>query len=168
MLTIGVTLMLASLRGSKTRKAGFVTNLFLAFGRERTKSVTKMNWKASVTGRFLRAKASRTQSERRPSKFVNQVTRLHAEGFGYPQKRMKADPLLSPLNLTDINGMQIGLFRQPLLTQARCLAVFANGITQNFKLFRFAWHHFTAKQEGKKSDTPNMGLFCACHPVRSR
>lgn len=168
MLTPGVTLALASLRrNAKSPKTGFVTNLFLVFGRERIKTVGKMDGEANTASQCGRAKAPNAQSERR-SKFVNQIAGFHAKSFGHPQKRMKADPLFSPLDLADINRMQVGLFRQFFLAQSRRVAALANGIAQDFKLLRFAWHQLPAEQEGEKSDTPNTGLFCACPSMPKR
>ena len=72
---------------------------------------------------------------------------------------MKADPLFTPFNLANINRVQVSLFRQFFLTQSRSVAALADGIAQDFKLLRFAWHHLAGKQEAGEPDTPNMGLF---------
>jgi hypothetical protein len=67
------------------------------------------------------------------SKLINQVTPPNAEGFGNPQKGMKADPLLAALYFANINGMQIRFFCQLLLTHFGRFAVFANGFAKDFE-----------------------------------
>lgn len=80
----------------------------------------------------------------------------------HPQESVEADPLLAAFDLAHINGMQFGPFRQPLLTHAGPGAVLPNCCAESLELSR-ARHRPPRKQEGAKPNTPNMGVFCACH-----
>jgi hypothetical protein len=90
---------------------------------------------------------------------MHQIPHPHAEGFGNPQERMKTNPLLSPFYFSNINWVQVSLFRQFLLTHADLITVFPNGIPKNFKVLSCACHSLPRKQGGLRLRTPNMGLF---------
>ncbi len=93
------------------------------------------------------------------SEVVNQIAHSHPKGFGNPQKRVKAYPLLSPFNFAYINRMQVGLFRQLFLTHADLVAVSPNGVSKSFKILSQARHNCLGKQGRLELKTPNMGLF---------
>jgi hypothetical protein len=97
----------------------------------------------------------------RCSQFVHQVTNANAKSLCYPQKRVQAYPLLTPLDFANVNRMQVGFFCQLFLTHAKMLATIPNGVAQNFQLSRTR-HSFLAKHLRPKMNTPNMGLFCYC------
>ena len=77
------------------------------------------------------------------------MARLHSNSLGNPQKRMKANPLLTTFNLANVNWMKIGFFSQLFLIQASLYAVLANGIAENFKLLRLARHIFYVSRTAK-------------------
>ena len=52
-------------------------------------------------------------------KIFNQITHSHAKGFGNSHEGMEAHRLFSAFNLAEIDGMQIGFFRQLFLAQVR-------------------------------------------------
>ena len=87
----------------------------------------------------------------------HQVANPHLEGMGNPEQRMEADPLLAALDLSDVNRVEIGLFRELLLAEAGPDALAADGITQQLKL-SLAAHERSEKQGGGEANTPNMGL----------
>ena len=93
--------------------------------------------------------------------FINQISYTNPKGFGHPQKRVQADPLLSPFDFADVNWVQARLFGQFFLTHAGLVSVGPNGISQNFKLSR-ARHSLSSKQDRRKLKTPNMGVFLSC------
>jgi hypothetical protein len=91
------------------------------------------------------------------SEFINQIPHTNPEGLGYPQQRVQADPLLSPLDFTDVNRVQAEFFRQLFLTHASLVTAYPDGISQDFKLTRTR-HSLSGKQDRRKLETPNMGL----------
>ena len=93
----------------------------------------------------------------------DEITNPNTQGFGNPQKRVKADPLLSPFNFANINRMQISLFRQLFLTHSNLVAVFPNGVSKRFKVLSRACHSGSGKQGGLELKTPNKGLFFRLH-----
>ena len=95
----------------------------------------------------------------RDSKVSYQIAHFHAKCFGNTQKRVKADPLLSPLNFAYINWMEVGPFRQFFLAHADLVAVFPNRFSKNFKILSRVRHNHLRKQGSRGSRTPNMGLF---------
>jgi hypothetical protein len=95
------------------------------------------------------------------SKSINQITDANTKSFGYPQKRVQANPLLATFNFAYIHWMQVGFFCQFFLTHAKLLSVVPNGVTQDFQLSRTR-HTVSAKHESAKTRTPNMGLFYSC------
>ena len=74
------------------------------------------------------------RGEKLVSEFVNQIARFYTDSLGNQQKRMKADPLFTTFNFTDIDRMQVGLFSQLFLTQTCHDAVLENGFAKKFKL----------------------------------
>jgi hypothetical protein len=96
------------------------------------------------------------------SQIINQIARANTKSLGDTQKGMQANPLLSPFDFTDVNGMQTGLFGQLFLAHFGLLALFPNGIAQDFELTRTR-HSQPAKQVYRKTRTPNMGLFLSCN-----
>ena len=77
------------------------------------------------------------------------IARFNSDGFGNPQKRVKADPLLATFNLANVNRMKVGFFGQLFLTQTRLYAVLANGVAENFKLLELARHVFDVNRTAK-------------------
>jgi len=96
------------------------------------------------------------------SKVGDQITSPDAQRFGDSQQRVKADPLLATLNLSDVHGMQFGFLRELLLAQTSLGAVSPDCIAQNLEVGSGARHENSGKQAGWKLNTPNMGLFCSC------
>lgn len=92
------------------------------------------------------------------SESLNQIARAHSNSLGNPQKRMKADPLLAAFDLADVNRVEVRLFSQLLLTQARLHSVLTNGISENSELWRLARHSLSSEQKGQNANTPNMGV----------
>lgn len=52
------------------------------------------------------------------SEVSDKLAYVHTKGFGHSQKGMEADPLLAAFNLPNIDRVEVGLFRQPLLADA--------------------------------------------------
>ena len=102
-----------------------------------------------------------TASTARQLQFVHQIADANAEGFGYAQQCVQADPLFSTFNFANINRVQVGFFGQTFLAQTSQLAAVADGVTEDFQLARTR-HSFLGKQDCPKHDTPNMGLFLSC------
>ena len=102
-----------------------------------------------------------TASIARQLQFVHQIADTNAEGFGYAQQCVKADPLFSTFNFANINGMQVGFFSQTFLAQTNLLTAIADGVTEDFQLARTR-HSVSGKQDRAKHDTPKMGLFLSC------
>jgi len=94
-------------------------------------------------------------------KLCHQIANTQIKGFCYSQQSVKANPLFSPFNFSNIDRMQICLFSQFLLAQVGLLSVTSDRITQDFKLAR-ARHDHVAKHVHGFARTPNMGLFCYC------
>lgn len=68
------------------------------------------------------------------SQINHKVTHAHIQGFGNPQQGMKADPLLASLNLSNVNGMEVGFLGQFLLTEPGLIPVFPNGLAKSLSL----------------------------------
>jgi hypothetical protein len=64
-----------------------------------------------------------------PSKFLEQVVHPHIKSFGNSHQGIDANRLFPTLNLTEINRMQISLFRQFFLAHPVSLPVFSDGIS---------------------------------------
>jgi hypothetical protein len=56
------------------------------------------------------------------------------------QKRINCNRPFSALNLADINRVQVSLFRQFFLAQARLLAAFTNAVAYQFPVFWLVEH----------------------------
>jgi len=102
-----------------------------------------------------------TASTARQLQFVHQIADTNAEGFGYAQQCVQADPLFSTFNFANINRMQVGFFGQTFLAQTSLLAAVADSVTEDFQLARTR-HSVSGKQDRAKHDTPNMGVFLSC------
>ena len=92
------------------------------------------------------------------SEVGNQVAGFDTHRFGDAQKRMKADPLLAPFDLSNVNRVQAGFFRQLLLAHTGGGAVPANGFPKNFELWRLSRHELSREQKAENANTPNMGV----------
>jgi hypothetical protein len=75
---------------------------------------------------------------------------------------VKADPLLSAFNFANINRMQIRLFSQFFLAHADLLAVFANGISKNFKIVSRACHNLEESKAALNLEHPTWVYFFPC------
>ena len=95
------------------------------------------------------------------SQISDQIAHPHAQGSGQPHQRVNADGLLSPLDLPNINRVQIGYFSQPLLGESRMLAVLADGFPDKLSLSWRCGHAALAKQEGFLLNTVySPSFFC--------
>ena len=72
---------------------------------------------------------------------------------------MKADPLFAPLNLADINRVQIRLLRQFFLAHANPSPAITDCFAKNLELLWTTRHSASQKQEQRNPNTPNMGVF---------
>lgn len=81
------------------------------------------------------------------SKLANNITQSNAERLGDFQKGINGDRPICTLDLTDVNGVQIGLLRQFLLAEARFLAIGADVFTDQFAVFGTNCHSQLAEQE---------------------
>jgi hypothetical protein len=73
---------------------------------------------------------------------------------------VKTYPLFPALDLSNVNRVQIGFLRQPLLTEVSFLAKRANCLPKSLALLLRSARHGTSAEQGKKNrNTPNMGSF---------
>jgi hypothetical protein len=93
----------------------------------------------------------------RALKVSEQVAGLNAQSPGNPQKRVQADPLLTPFNLSDIDRVQIRFFRQLFLAEASLGPATADRGPKGLELLSGRRHSPERKQESAKRNTPNMG-----------
>ncbi len=106
-------------------------------------------------------------SKRSRSKVIHQIAHADAEGLSDTQQSMKTNPLLTALDLADVNRVQIGLFGQFFLAHAGSVAVFSDGFSKDSEMWFGPRHGCSEKHEGEQANTPNMGLFEHCaHPNR--
>ena len=61
-------------------------------------------------------------------KIFNQITHSHTKGLGNSHQGMDAHRLFSAFNLAEIDGMQIGLFRQLFLAHFTCFPMYSDGV----------------------------------------
>jgi hypothetical protein len=93
------------------------------------------------------------------SKPVHKIAYAHAQSLGHAQKSMKTDPLLSALDLSDVNRMQIGFFCELFLAHACSIAVVADRLSNDLEMWFGPRHGCLEKQDGEPRNTPNMGVF---------
>lgn len=98
-----------------------------------------MDWEANTASQCGRAKAPKARSERL-SKVVNHIPQSDAQRLGYLQQRINGDGPVRAFDLTDINRMQIGLFRQSFLTQSCLLPVQTDVFADQLAVFRNGGH----------------------------
>lgn len=74
------------------------------------------------------------------SKVFDQLAHTHAEGFGDAHQGVNTGGLLTPLDLAEINRMQIGFFGQFFLAHPARFAMFPDGFA-NYFLMRLLSRH---------------------------
>ena len=72
---------------------------------------------------------------------------------------MEADPLFATFDLADVNGMEVGFFRELFLAQASPGPVASDRVAQDFQVRSSARHKSLEKQIRREVNTPNMGVF---------
>jgi hypothetical protein len=102
-----------------------------------------------------------TKTRRKRLQVLNQNPDPYFQCPGHPHERVETDPLLPPLDLANVHGMQIGLLRKLFLAQVSPVAATPNRITQNLQRWSSTRHSVIEKQAHAKLNTPNMGLFCS-------
>ena len=96
------------------------------------------------------------------SNLDHEITHPDSQSFRYSKQCVEAYPLFAPFDFANVNGMKSGFLGQSLLTHLHSLALFSNGFAKQFSRLTCDCHKGSAKQEGRKANTPNMGVFSAC------
>jgi len=97
------------------------------------------------------------------SKLVNQITDANAKSFGDSDKSINTGYFLAPFQFTDVNRMQVSLFRQFFLTHFGAPSEPANGFADDFRMSQRFGHAFSGKHEAGAKNTVHSPLFCSCH-----
>lgn len=163
MLTTGATSTLSLLwQKAEFQPLGIVTNLFLAFGRERLKTRTEMIRKANIA---LRRPPERTGSpllsDKVQSKFYHQIAYARTQRAGNFHKRINRGRLFPAFNAADKDGRKVGFFSQLFLREIRIFASGTDGITQEAAVLltgRHARLRNEKQHEVTMSLTPIFGL----------
>ena len=90
---------------------------------------------------------------------LDQIPHTNFQRGRNPQERVQADPLFSPLNLSHIDRMKIGLFRQFFLAEPRADATFPYCIAQSFKLSSRVRHRFQQIRKAQNATHPTWVYF---------
>jgi CheY-like chemotaxis protein len=102
------------------------------------------------------------------SNFVHELPHLHLESLGDPNQGGNAGRFLAPFHFADIDGMQVGFFRQFFLTQSSLLAEAANGFADDFLMSHWFCHSCSRKQEVDEINTVHSPLFFPCAISKKR
>ena len=95
------------------------------------------------------------------SNLRHQIAETHFQGFGDSDQRMNAHRLFAALDLAEIDGMQLGFFRQFFLADADCIPMFSDGCADEFSMPRFVCHSRSGKQQPSGENTVHTLLsFC--------
>jgi len=69
------------------------------------------------------------------SEIADNIPQPHFQGFGDSQQHIYRRHPKPPFNLSDVNGIQIHLFRQPFLSQTQPFPVFSDTGSQQLSIF---------------------------------
>lgn len=94
---------------------------------------------------------------------VHQIADADTQGFGNFQHGGQRSLHVATLDFANEVMMQVRLFRQFLLGEARSLAVAADFVAQQAPIIWFGWHLLSWKQEGRGAYT-HYTVFYACIP----
>jgi hypothetical protein len=96
----------------------------------------------------------------------DQVAQSNPHRLGDSYQGVYAGGLFTPLNLTQVNGMQVRFLCKLLLAQLRLLAVTSNCLANEPLMRQACWHGSLRKQEAPSANTLYNLLFSACIPLQ--
>jgi hypothetical protein len=92
------------------------------------------------------------------SKLGQQVGNPDAQRGGDSQQRVQANPLLPALDFANINGVEIGLFRQFFLAHFGAFAVLSDAFSNDFALVLNARHSREGEQNSRSENHTQHGF----------